>query len=216
MTYLQSTPTPSDKFSWNMQFFFSFELQMPYFHVHVINYMTGFVLFALLCPPPPSPLLLFWCWLCYFTIRNKNVFPFTLGSFFIERRSMTSRFSKETASCIVERWNEDMGYRFVPECNHAQESHTCHFFFFVSFFMPYLQKHRFLRSRNFASMATWRKDFFPIYSIPSLLLSRPSKQTNVRYKTRHSHWQPIDSPRIASIRPMSLLSELWPLKRRLH
>jgi len=42
---------------------------------------------------------------------------------------MASRFSKETAICMVERWNKGMGYCFVPECNHAKESHTCQFFF---------------------------------------------------------------------------------------
>ena len=57
-------------------------------------------------------------------------------------RSLTSRyygskisrsqqfFLTETAICIVERRKKSMGYRFVPECNHAQESHTCQFFLF--------------------------------------------------------------------------------------
>ena len=30
-------------------------------------------------------------------------------------------FLKETAIWIVERWKKSLGYRFVPECNHAQE-----------------------------------------------------------------------------------------------
>ena len=30
----------------------------------------------------------------------------------------------ETATCIVERKEKRLGYRFVPGCNHAQESHT--------------------------------------------------------------------------------------------
>ena len=42
-----------------------------------------------------------------------------------------------------------MGYCFVSECNQAQESQTCQFF---HFFLPYLQNHGLLRSRNFASM----------------------------------------------------------------
>ena len=33
-------------------------------------------------------------------------------------------FLRETATFIVKRWEKRMGYRFVPECNHAQESHT--------------------------------------------------------------------------------------------
>ena len=40
-------------------------------------------------------------------------------------------FLTETAIGMVERWYKSMGYHFVPECNHAQESHTCqvvHFF----------------------------------------------------------------------------------------
>ena len=60
-------------------------------------------------------------------------------------RSLTSRyhgrkisrsqqfFLTETAICIVERWKKSMGYRFAPECNHAQESRTCQFFLFFSF-----------------------------------------------------------------------------------
>ena len=30
-------------------------------------------------------------------------------------------FLKETAIWIVKRWKKSLGYRFVPECNHAQE-----------------------------------------------------------------------------------------------
>ena len=30
-------------------------------------------------------------------------------------------FLTETAIWIVERWKKSLGYRFVPECNHAQE-----------------------------------------------------------------------------------------------
>ena len=73
-------------------------------------------------------------------------------------RSLTSRyhgskisrsqqfFLTETATCIVERWKKSMGYRFVPECNHAQERHTCQFFLF--FFCYTLQDHGLLRTRN--------------------------------------------------------------------
>ena len=37
-------------------------------------------------------------------------------------------FLTERAIYIAEWWKNSMGYRFVPECNHAQESHTCQFF----------------------------------------------------------------------------------------
>ena len=36
------------------------------------------------------------------------------------------------AICIVEGWKKTMGYRFVPECNHAQESQTFQFFIIIS------------------------------------------------------------------------------------
>ena len=38
-----------------------------------------------------------------------------------------------------------------------------HFFFF--FFLPCLQDHSFLRSRNFVTMATWRNDFSIVYTL---------------------------------------------------
>ena len=62
-------------------------------------------------------------------------------------------FLTEAAICIVERWKKSIGYRFVPECNHAQESQTCHFLLLL---LPYLQDHGLLRSRNVATMATFR------------------------------------------------------------
>ena len=34
-------------------------------------------------------------------------------------------FLIETAICVVERWKKSMDYCFVPECNHAHESHAC-------------------------------------------------------------------------------------------
>ena len=47
--------------------------------------------------------------------------------------------------------------RFVPECSHAQESHTCEFF--LIFFLSYLHDHGSLRSRNFATVTTRGSDF---------------------------------------------------------
>ena len=38
-------------------------------------------------------------------------------------------FLTETTICIVERWENSLGYRFVPECNRSRESHACQFFF---------------------------------------------------------------------------------------
>ena len=43
-------------------------------------------------------------------------------------------FLTETAIFIFERWKKSMGYRFVPECNHAQESHLSIFFVFTAIF----------------------------------------------------------------------------------
>ena len=50
-----------------------------------------------------------------------------------------------TGHLHCQRWKLSMGYRFVPECNHAQESHTCQRF---CCFLSYLQDHGLLRSRN--------------------------------------------------------------------
>ena len=74
----------------------------------------------------------------------------------------------ETAICVVEQWKESMFYCSVPEFNHAQESHVLllfqsakihgkviHVNFFL-FFLPYLQDHSLLKSRNFATLAMWR------------------------------------------------------------
>ena len=46
--------------------------------------------------------------------------------------------SQHFSVCIVERWKKSMGYRFVPACNHVQESRL---------FLPYLPDHRLLRCR---------------------------------------------------------------------
>ena len=47
----------------------------------------------------------------------------------IKRRSAKSFFT-ETVICVVDQWKKRMGYRFVSECNHAQESHFNFFVFF--------------------------------------------------------------------------------------
>ena len=50
----------------------------------------------------------------------------------IERRSAKSFFT-ETVICVVEQWKKRMGYCFVSECSHAQESHFKFFVFFCHF-----------------------------------------------------------------------------------
>ena len=68
-----------------------------------------------------------------------------MNDFPVIERSITSRyhgikisgsqksFLTELAIFIVEQQKKSMGYRFVPECNHTQESHTCQLFrFFLS------------------------------------------------------------------------------------
>ena len=49
----------------------------------------------------------------------------------------------------AEWWKNSMGYRFVPECNHAQESHTCQFFrCFPAIFA----------GRRFVDATPWQRD----------------------------------------------------------
>ena len=44
-------------------------------------------------------------------------------------------FFTEKVICIDERWKKNtVNYRFVPEWNHAQESHNCQFFFISAIF----------------------------------------------------------------------------------
>ena len=78
-----------------------------------------------------------------------------------ERRSVTScdvtlpSFLTEAAICIVVRWSKV--WPIVPECNHVQESRTCHFCHF-------LQDDVLLSSKNnFAAIATWRNDFSSLF-----------------------------------------------------
>ena len=44
------------------------------------------------------------------------------------------------------------GYCFVLTAIMHRKSHTCHFFCFL-FFLPYLQDHSFMRSRNFSPLS---------------------------------------------------------------
>lgn len=58
----------------------------------------------------------------------------------------------------VGRWEKNMGYCFLPECNHAQDSH-------VNFSLLFCQMdHGLLRSTHFGTVATWRNDFFSLFS----------------------------------------------------
>ena len=82
-------------------------------------------------------------------------------------RSLTSRYQGSRSSgsqqlflvkmaiYIAKQWKKSIGC-FVPDYSHAQESHTCQFF---RFFLSYLRDHDVLKSRNFATMATWGDNF---------------------------------------------------------
>ena len=75
---------------------------------------------------------------------------------------------------------KSMGYHFVSECNHVQESHSWRLF---RFFPPHLQEHSLLRSRNFATMATWRTDFS---SVPTSML-RPCCASSTKQKNNNNN-----------------------------
>ena len=71
-----------------------------------------------------------------------------------------------------------MGYRFVPECNHAKESHYMSIFFFVSFFKAVLAEAGFVAIKKF-EMVTWRNDFFSLFqSLSSPFQTLLALQTN--------------------------------------
>ena len=83
------------------------------------------------------------CCTCKFVvlrIKSRNVMSGYHGS-----KISGSQQSFLTAHLHCQRWKLSMGYRFVPECNHAQESHTCQPF---HCFLSCLQDHGLLRSRN--------------------------------------------------------------------
>ena len=73
------------------------------------------------------------------------------SSYHGSKLSGSHSFLTETVICVFERWKEIVSYRFVSECNHVKESHTCQSF---TFLLSYLQDHGLLRSKNFATMAT--------------------------------------------------------------
>lgn len=75
-------------------------------------------------------------------IERRSAMSGYLGSKISESQQS---FVKETVICVCKQQKKNTGFGFVPECNHAQKSHTCQFFS--------------LRYRNFATMATWRNDF---------------------------------------------------------
>ena len=93
-------------------------------------------------------------WLSYYRIERRSTMSCYYGSKILGSQQS---FLKETVICIVARCKKNMDYCFVPECNHAKESHESQFFR-VFFCPPYLQDHGLLRSRNFATMATWRSN----------------------------------------------------------
>ena len=89
-------------------------------------------------------------------------------------------FLTEMVICIAKWWRKVhcMGYHFVPEFNHAQESHTSQT---LHFFLPYLQDHDLLRSRNFATMATWHNNFSSLlpFTLPLFCYSNFHKVMSV-------------------------------------
>ena len=66
---------------------------------------------------------------CSFTIKRRRV-----TSHFYRSKISGSQYSflTEMAICIVERRKKSMGYRFLLECNRAQESHNVNSFVFFS------------------------------------------------------------------------------------
>ena len=81
-------------------------------------------------------------------IERRSAMSGYLGSKISESQQS---FLKETAICICKQQKENVSFRFVPEWNHAQESHTCQLFS--------------SRYRNFVTMATWN-DFSTLLLCP--------------------------------------------------
>ena len=94
-----------------------------------------------------------WCTCKVYVLLILNLLLFCRSRCRRRRRCLSSLiFLDRDVKC----WKKSMGFRFVPECNHAQESHTC------IFFLPYLRDRGLLRSRNIATMATWRSVLSPL------------------------------------------------------
>ena len=108
----------------------------------------------------------------------------------VERRSVTScyhgskfsgpqqSFLSETTICRLSNdgWKVRATISF-RESNHVQECHTCRLF---RFFLSHLQEHSLLRSRHFATMATWRKDFSSLCQPPCCDPVPPQPNTRTR------------------------------------
>ena len=134
-----------------------------------------------------------------------------MNDFPVIEKSITSRyhgikisgsqksFLTESAIFIVEQQKESMGYRFVPECNHTQESHTCQLFRF--FFLPYLKDHWLLRSWNFAAMATWRNDFRDLCYVYKILSPEGNHCKSVKRSRndRNASRRVVSPPKAASL-----------------
>ena len=69
-----------------------------------------------------------------------------------------------------------------------RKSHTCHFFCFL-FFLPYLQDHSFMRSRNFSPLSAWCNNFsfVLIFFFPLTFFFIASKTEGFSWSTR-LHW----------------------------
>ena len=99
----------------------------------------------------------------YGTLLNRRLDPSSTPRRLVLMHNHANREEKRDVTISLDRdgdfhrrtMEESMAYRFVPECNRVQESHSCHFFFFFSIFLPYLQDHVLLRSKNnFGTTAT--------------------------------------------------------------
>ena len=82
--------------------------------------------------------------------------------------------------------------KFLDLKNVSKQRLAVNFFSFFSFRNIYLQGHSLLTSRNFATVATWRNGFSPLFvpfgysfiSVPAGLLSKLAQHNNLSKKTR--------------------------------
>ena len=94
-------------------------------------------------------------------------------------------FLAETAICIVERWKKGLQFcSWVQLCT-GKVIHVI----FVIFFLPHLQGHRLLRSRNFATLSTSCNDFSTvlIFFFPLKFFFLARKTEGFSWPTR-LHW----------------------------
>ena len=91
-------------------------------------------------------------WLSYYRIERRSTMSCYYGS---EIFGSQQSFLTETVICIVARCKKNMDYFFVVQSCKRKSWISIFSFFFCP---PYLQDHGLLRSKNFATMATWRSN----------------------------------------------------------